>query len=386
MKVLDMVMTKVLHVTESHAKADGGVTSVVNDLTQHIEQLDVYSCVLAATDINEFVPDGVDFVKAGLDCNSAKALFSSELKAFVKNVIVEKKINIIHIHGTWQPLQIIASRLAREMNIPFLVTSHGMLEPWLWVGKGWKGYLKKKIYFNCVVYPAFKFANRIHGITPDESTNLKKLFPNNLHAVIPNAIDLDFNLELKDTKREKILFFIGRINPKKGVDLLLKAFQASALSELWSIVIAGPEEVSEYADELRTYVNENALDTKVRFIGPVYGDEKEQWYRRSWVTVVPSYSEVVGMVNLEASSLACPTITTFTTGLSDWEDGGGILVKPDFQDLSLAIKVVTQWSDDERKRRGRASYIHIKNKYSWQVVARNWINLYSELREDKAEK
>jgi len=376
-------MPRILHVTESHAKADGGVTTVVNDLTQHINLLGVYSCILAATDTEEFTPNGVDFVKVGSDCNSISALFSSKFKASVKKIIIEKNINVIHIHGIWRPLQIITSWLAREMGIPFLVTSHGMLEPWLWMGKGWKGYVKKKLYFNWIAYPAYNHARWIHAITPDESASLKRLFPKNQHAVIPNAIDLVDDLETGVGKREKVIFFIGRINPKKGVDLLLKSFRASSLSAPWKLVIAGPEEVPEYANELREFVKRHGLESKIIFIGPVYGKEKEHWYRRSWVTVVPSYSEVVGMVNLEASSLGCPTITTVATGLSDWEDGGGVLIKPAISDLLSAIKEVSLWSDDERERRGMASYNLVKNKYSWEVVGRKWVSLYSELHRER---
>lgn len=381
MNELNADIIRVLHVTESHAKADGGVTTVVNDLTAHLRDLGVYSCVLAATGHDEPTPDGVDFIKMGTRCNAISALFSSELKASLLTVILDKKINLIHIHGVWMPLQIIASRLAKEMGISFVITSHGMLEPWLWKGKGWLGFVKKKLYFSLVAYPAYQYASCIHAITPDESDSLRQYFPKNKQVTIPNAIDFS-NEKQRDTetKYDQVIFFIGRLNPVKGVDLLLHAFDKAKLPSCWKLIVAGPEEVHEYAEELREYVKEHGLQSQVEFVGSVYGEEKEQWFRRAWVTVVPSYSEVVGMVNLEASVLKCPTITTHVTGLRDWEEGGGLLVNPNIEELTIALETCVTWTKRERLDRGIASYALVEKKYSWKAVSKKWLNIYMSLR------
>jgi len=376
-------LVRILHITESHAKADGGVTTVVNDLAYHLNSLGVYSCILAATDKVEPVPDGVDFVKMGEKCNAISALFSSELKASVRSWIQEKKINVIHIHGIWMPLQNIASCLAKEMGIPFIVTSHGMLEPWLWTGKGKLNYLKKKLYFKLFAYPAFRAAKLIHAITPNEETNLKELFSKNKTVTLPNAIDDAGVQKYLGVAYEKRIFFIGRINPKKGVDLLLRAYKESGLCvQDWSLLIAGPEEVPEYVQELRQFIQENGLESKVQLIGSVYGHEKENLYKNAWVTVVPSYSEVVGMVNLEASLYSCPTITTHQTGLCDWEEGGGMLIEPTVASLTAALTACSQWSENERKERGFASYDLVQEKYAWRVVSKQWKVVYEAMLEE----
>ncbi len=372
---------KILHVTASHAKADGGVTTVVNDLVHNISRIGAYSCILAATDEEEFAPEGVDFVKAGSGCNKFSALFSSEIKESIRRIIEQKKISVIHIHGVWRPLQVVASRVAKEMGIPFIVTSHGMLEPWLWTGKGLKGWLKKKIYFHLISYPAFKYAQLIHAITDQESKNLRLLFSDNKHVIVPNVIDFDLNIVSKqgEMRYEKVFLYIGRINPKKGIDILLEAFHKSDLSLAWTLVIAGPEEVPEYVIQLREFISTNGLESKVKFIGLVYGDEKENLYRSSWVTVAPSFSEVVGMVNLESAVYQTPSITTFETGLWDWEKGGGMLVHPNVDELSKALQCASQWSEIERVERGRKSYDFVKNNYSWDAVLPQWDSIYSSV-------
>jgi len=371
------VLMRVLHITESHAKKDGGVTTVVNDLTQHLYDEGVASCVMAATDIQEPVPDGVDFIAMGFACNSLKALFSSKFKENIRRVIREKHIDVIHIHGIWMPLQIVTARLAKELGIPFIVTSHGMLEPWLWKGKGFANYVKKKLYFHLLVKPTYQHAKAIHAITPNEARSLQTFFPTSEVKTIPNAIDTSNSMEVTEGKPSKYIFFIGRITPVKGVKLLLQAFHQSNLAQNgWKLVIAGPEEVPEYAQELKDFVANHDLSESIAFVGSVFGLEKERLYKNAWVTVVPSFSEVIGMVNLEASLYQCPTITTHQGGLNDWEEGGGLLIDPEVAQLTEALLSCTQWTEDERRQRGDSSLKLVEEKYSWHHVVKLWLELY----------
>lgn len=359
------------------------MTTVVNNLADIMTKFGAYSCIVAATDKDECVPQGVDFISLGERCNKITALFSSSLAGEVRQVIEANAITEIHLHGFWMPLQLIAARVAIEMKIPFVITSHGMLVPWLWTGKGRLNHLKKKLYFQFFAFPIFKRAGLIHAITPLEKNSLRKLFPDNNIVTIPNAINGECAEYYESETNNKNIFFIGRINPVKGVDLLLSAFKNSGLfASGWTLIIAGPEEVSEYADEMRVYIKANGLESKVQFIGPVYEKEKEQWYRNSWVTVVPSFSEVVGMVNLEASLHSCPTITTHQCGLSDWEEGGGILINPDVKSLTASLISCSKWSEIERHDRGQASYKLVQEKYSWSAVSKQWFALYEQLIEE----
>jgi len=370
---------RILHITERHAKSRGGVPTVVNDLTEHLYQEGVYSVVMAATDKDEPVPEGVGFIKMGERCNQLSALWSPDLKHDIQDVIQKHNINVIHIHCVWMPLQVVASRLAKSMNIPFIITPHGSFNLRIWKGKGISAYLKKKLYFYFLSYPAYKNAEYIHSITPDEGVVFRHLFPFNKQALIPNAIDMNQTIDTQVEKIEKVVFFIGRLNPIKGVELLLQAFAALSCSNEWKLIIAGPAEVPEYKKSLEIYIRENGLDERVKLVGSVYGEEKESWYRKAWVTVVPSYSEVVGMVNLESAVFECPSITTKETGLFDWEEGGGLLVSPNKESLLDALYVAVGWSEEERQARGKLSYKLVENHYSWQSTIKQWLNTYREV-------
>jgi glycosyltransferase involved in cell wall biosynthesis len=372
---------RVLHVTQSHSPEAGGLTSAVNDIAENVVLHGGYCCIVATSDNAGIVSDLVDFISLGDRCNTVSALFSSELKQSIRDIIVIKQINIIHLHGYWLPLQLIAGRIAVEMKLPFILTVHGMVQSWQWKSKGWLSFVKKTIYSALVAYPVYKFATKIHAITQSEASNIKKIYPNNSCVVITNAIKLDAcTCDDNTTIVDKVIFFIGRLHPKKGVDLLLESFLAANLSSKWKLVIAGPKEADDYVIKLHEFVSVHDLHEQVQFLGPVYGDEKNKLMKHAWITVVPSYSEVVGIVNLEASAQCCPTVTTIETGLLDWEDGGGVLIHPNASELTEALNKISCWSTDERKLYGESSCKLIERRYSWDVVGLKWMCLYKEIR------
>ena len=95
--------------------------------------------------------------------------------------------------------------------------------------------------------------------------------------------------------------------------------------------------------------------------------------------VTPSHSEVVGLVNLEAADSFLPSITTYQTGLSDWTEGGGLLITPDVLQLSNALTEASCWSTEEQFDRGVASRSLVEQRYSWNHVMPLWENLYSQI-------
>jgi len=239
---------------------------------------------------------------------------------------------------------------------------------------------KKKIYSNFIALPLFKKASYIHTITPLEKKNLSQYFPKEKIVVIPNAIDVEninhyIKYQHKNRLKKRILF-VGRLHPIKGVEILIKAFlQGQFFKKGWELWIVGPEEVPEYVAMLKQL--SKGFEKFIRFIGPIFDPKKKfELYTTSWITVVPSYSEVVGMVNLESAVCYTPTITTYETGLLDWEEGGNILIHPKVEDLLRALYEVTEWSFEERLKRGERAHNLVKLKYSKETVKKQWLDLY----------
>jgi glycosyltransferase involved in cell wall biosynthesis len=257
-----------------------------------------------------------------------------------------------------------------------------MLLPWFWNSQGWKVRVKKQAYWNLVASPVFKNASVVHAITPLERDALHRFFPSQRIEVISNAIDLadlDAQIPSLDSSPEPIILFLGRIHPQKGIDILLRAFVEAKLPAKWRLVIAGPSGSPAYEEELHRLVQQSGTEGRVEFIGPIFGEAKWKWIKRAWVVAVPSNTEVVGIVNLEAAACGTPTITTFETGLTRWGESGGLLIHPDVHELADSLRQVSAWTDSERISRGEVSRRFIEQFFSWDVILPQWLDLYESV-------
>ena len=135
---------KILHILEDFSKNSGGLRTVVKDLNEQLIKNGFNSYILSS---NSEKGDDIYHV------NTKNMLwyYSEEWKIKIKKICQNKKINIIHIHGVWMYPQYIASKYAIKNELPFLISTHGMYEPWLWI----KGRLKKKLYFKFIAKPVF---------------------------------------------------------------------------------------------------------------------------------------------------------------------------------------------------------------------------------------
>lgn len=374
----------ILFITEDHSPANSGVTTVVSQIIdQLLEQDKDINVVVVATN-NKTVEQNTNVSIEIINPNSIGKpwKWSPVLMSRVDSIIKSYKINLIHIHGIWMAAQWAGLRAAKKHNLPAIISSHGMLEPWLWNEQGFLKKAKKYAYFQSLFKPQINGTTIFHAITPVEKENILKIFPRNRIEVIPNAIELlQTPVINKEIEVKKQLLFLGRIHPIKGINLIVDAISQINLDPEWKILIAGPVEIPNYLEELKRKVIHYNLAPQVQFLGPIYGQEKYELIQSSWTMLVPSYSEVISMVNLEAASCNVPSITTHETGLEDWENGGGILIKPTVKELSEKIVEVTRWSKNERILRGEASRKLVEEKYSWESVIPTWRDFYKKVIE-----
>jgi glycosyltransferase involved in cell wall biosynthesis len=372
---------RVVHVAEDIDRIAGGIPAVVRQLTCRLSKRGVSVQIAHATGDSSGVSASVEVLTypplgRGKYWSSGKGLKRGLFSLTRSN---HESRCVFHIHGAWSAPQYYAALACIKTNTPFIFTAHGMLEPWLWNQQGWTKWIKKKIYWLSMAYPVLSKATVIHAITPLEQKNLQALFPKNRVEVIPNAIEINDETDVQGIERQKSILFLGRIEPKKGVDLLLEAFSIAKVDKSWSVNIVGPSWSNNYLLELIALVARNGLSDRVRFHGALFGDEKNSLIDRAWVLVVPSHSEVIGLVNLEAAARRLPTITTTETGLYDWELGGGLLISPYVDSLARALEDACSWSMGEQFERGLASRNLVLQRYSWQAVTPMWMNLYNSL-------
>ncbi len=375
----------VLFVTEDHSRKNTGITAVVNFLSAicQTSASDQSAIIIVAVGAGSIAPaDGIELIEVPADLCGFNWGWSAKFKKVIKQSIKNHKIGVLHLHGLWKAAPWVAQKVAHSLGVSTILSVHGMVEPWAWYGQGKLRTLKKNLYWHLLAKPVFSRVSVLHAITPLEQRHLSDLLPDKRIELIPNAIDLseiDSQLSFSDRVLQKRILYVGRIHPKKGVDLLISAFISANLGSQWRLLIAGPEEDQNYLQLLKADAKKSELCDQIEFSGPIYEVEKYTCMMNSWVVVAPSYSEVVGMVNLESAGCYTPTLTSPQTGLLNWEEGGGILVEPDRRLLSDALKTVAQWSVPERIQRGTRSRKFVEQLYSLTSVRAKWMSLYEEL-------
>ena len=370
----------VLHVTEDMAAASGGVPAVVRQLASRWARTGHAVTVLHAKGDASDLADGIRVIREQPAGVGRVWSYSSGLRATTKKLMQAAAVGggVAHIHGLWAAPPTLAAQMAAAHKVPSIFTAHGMLVPWLWTQQGVAVRLKKTLFWHLLAAPGLRRSTVVHAITPMERDELRRLLPGNRIEVIPNAIEMsaaDDSTRAKD----RVILFLGRIEPKKGVDILIRAFAAAGLASDWRLEIVGPPWSDSYMAALMALVHEGGIASRVTFRGPLFGSAKEQMLATAWVMVAPSHSEVVGLVNLEAGSRCLPSITTHQTGLWDWAAGGGLLVQPDVADVARALRSAAAWSDDERTQRGIASRQLVERRYSWASVMPIWQDLYNNI-------
>ncbi len=281
--------------------------------------------------------------------------------------------------------QFAAVQKAKAQDIPVILTNHGHLEQWALQYKPPFGALKKQAYLSVMDRPLFRKVDIFHAISMLNRDMLHKLFPRARVEYIPNSIDLDAldaisAGHVRSSNIDRYILFVGRMVPQKGVDLLIQAFGVADVPPGTKLLLVGPVESENYAAYLQSLISVSPRKQQIEWRGPVWDEaEKVRLITDAWFVAVPSRSEGLALVNLEASACRTPTITTFDTGLFDWSDGGGVLVEPNVAALEQALTDAMVWDDTERAQRGEASRKLIADRYSTWITGPRWMELYASL-------
>lgn len=378
---------KILFVTEGYGATLFGVAQVVRRLVKQCGKAGVPVRLLASTvmesESENPVLKKIPVYHVGQRKSTVNRIFMIHHRMYsvISEEMEEFEPDVVHIHGVLSFVQVIATLVAAKRKTPVLISPHGMLEPWLWNQHGILRKQLKKLLWKLLLKPIIGKADYMHAITNQEALTLENEFPDIKQIHITNAIDVsEYSTRQYRPDEDKYLLFVGRLHPKKGVDLLIRAFNKAAVDDV-RLIIAGPDSGYGYTNYLNCLIRELEMSDKVSLVGQKNGKEKTELLKRAWCTVVPSYSDVVALVNLESAASFTPTITTTMTGLSDWASGGGILVEPEIDSISEAIKASCSWSLENRMKKGIIARKFVEQRYSWEVMGPEWIAAYKMIAE-----
>lgn len=244
-----------------------------------------------------------------------------------------------------------------------------------------------------------KSVDRIIASTQAELTQFRWLYqaPTARVVVVEPGVDTSHFYPIpRDEAREfvgvsddrRIVLFVGRIEPLKGVDSLLRAvalIQADGKVDLHLMVIggepeAGEQELDAEMRRLLKLTKELGIEEAVTYLGRRDQDKLQYYYSAAEVVVMPSHYESFGLVALEAMACGTPVIASETGGLvflvQDGETGFHV---PTAMPAALAERLVQLLNDRELRARLGAQAAEYARGFDWQGVADRMITIYRQL-------
>jgi|KBSSwiStaDraftv2_1062776.scaffolds.fasta_scaffold31398_2 glycosyltransferase involved in cell wall biosynthesis len=291
---------------------------------------------------------------------------------------------VVHFHGLWQPRFVMVSAHCRRARIPYVVSPHGMLEPWAWRHKRWK----KWPWFYLAERRHLAGAARLLTTSDAEARHLQRMFPSARCVALPLGLPAVREPDHAAARRmlgwgasEVVLLFLSRIHPKKGLHLLLPALAQLGMDVLQNVrlVIVGGGD-GRYLGELKTFVqHEQARLPRVDWIGEIWGDARWAYFQGADLFCLPSFSENFGLAVLEALQVGTRVLTTDQTPWSDLPSlGAGFVVEPAQAGLEAALSEFLARPEWPVERRAKlAAEIH--RRFSWDTVGPPYLRLYEDV-------
>lgn len=289
--------------------------------------------------------------------------------------------DVVHIHAVFNHSSVTAARSCRKHGVPYVVRPLGTLDPWSLQQKGFK----KKLFWALAAEAMLQGASAIHYTARAEQKAVEQSLGLSRGTVVPLGIDQENSSNHSHTKatvtNSPYVLALSRLHPKKGVDVLIKAFLALHKSNRfheWRLVIAGDGE-SDYVDALKQIVADSRADDLILFCGWLRDSEKQEVLRNASLLALPSRQENFGLCVLEALSHGVPVIVS--PGVNVAADvvsaGAGWLSMVDTNALENTLAQALA-SEEERLRRGMVGK-KFSEDFQWPRIAEQLEKMYASV-------
>jgi glycosyltransferase involved in cell wall biosynthesis len=300
-----------------------------------------------------------------------------------------KDYDLVHTNTIFSPVVLLTHWICKIHKTAYIMAPHGMLEPWAISNKAWK----KRPYYSFLEKPMLQTASAIHVTSSTEASNTSSFafksplihISNGIHRYefesLPDA-DI-FYQYFPETCNKTLLLFLGRIDPKKGLDLLAPAFaKVHTQFPQTHLVVAGPDNTGFLATAQSYFAQAGCLEA-VTFTGMLTGELKHAALAAADLYVAPSYSEGFSMSVLEGMASGLPCVITTGCNFPEAADAGVAHVV-DINADAIADALVQCLSDPQQaKQMGDRAREFIFQHYTWEQSAKKLLQVYKAILEKK---
>lgn len=303
------------------------------------------------------------------------------------SAMIAADLDVLHVHGLWMYISVAARRWARATGRPYMVSPHGMLDPWA-LGQG---RVKKRLARLLYEDGHLRKAACLHALCLAEAHAFREAGVTAPISVLPNGVDLPAAAPDMPPWRSrmpgdaKVALFLGRVTPKKRVTALIGAFDRSAAGTPWQLVIVGPVDRA-YRDEVGLAAAQAIHGDRIHIVGPAYGDDRAAAYASADLFVLPSISEGLPMAALEAFANGMPALLTPRCNLPEAAERGAAIEAAATEDgIAQGLRRFFEMTADERDAMGRNALRLAEDVFNWETVAERMADLYGRIGSRQAQ-
>ncbi|GAB2773558.1 glycosyltransferase [Rhabdobacter roseus] len=369
--------------------AIGGPARIIYDHTSEVlrqgHQVDILSPMTPGEKLYP-TPEGARLIpcRRTTPLSTIYREFSVDLYRYLKKHIHE--YDLIHVHGIWHFGSLAPFLIPNQ--VPKVITIHGLLDRWAVEHSKWKKQLVTLLYQKKLLGKA----DLIQINNTDEEQDVIRYLgyrPPNM-AIIPNGMKIAdysslpekgiFRKHFAIPSDRKMVLFMGRLNTKKGLDLLLPAFMKYLHQHNDALlVLAGPDD--GYLAQAEEFIQLNALQDSIRLVGMLTDSVKKAALADADLFVLPSYSEGFSIAVLEAMTAQVPALVSDRVGFGDYIQAhqAAYLTPLTVEGVAEGLEKTLQDATYRENIRQNA-YQMVLQEFDIQVVANRLLEEYKKIQ------
>ncbi len=283
--------------------------------------------------------------------------------------------DLVHVHAVFSFPSTCAMSKSRRAGVPYLNRPLGQLCEWSLQRRS----LKKRLYLSLVERANLRGAAALHFTTRQEQDEAAVLGLGTRGFVAPHGIDLPavvpdarakLRAKLNLPPDERIVLFLSRVHPKKGLEILVPALAQLAAKERFTFVLAGNAEPPDYEAQVGQLLRESGLAARTRREGFVSGEWKQTLLQGADVFALTSHSENFGLAVVEALAAGLPVVVTPGVALADWVTRHQLGEVPALAVEAVAASLARRFqAGGSRETFASKARQLVKQEFSWPSVA-----------------
>lgn len=289
-------------------------------------------------------------------------------------------LDLLHLHGIWMYPSAAGAGWAARSGKPWLISPHGMLDPWITARGRWKKALARVGYER----RSWRRASAFHALTQREAADIAAESGRQDSLVIPNAGPAVG--PVPTAPRAPLVAYIGRIHPKKNLSALVAAWtelaRDGALPDGARLAVAGwgdPQDVAALQADLVD------APQSITFLGPQFGADKARLLAEARFMILPSLSEGLPMAVLEGWAAGTPTVMSADCNLpAGFAAGAAIECGHDPASIAAALRRALVLEHAKWQGMANAARSLAAGPFSPEAIARRWEAAYLGLMQSAA--